>query len=179
MVRLINKIVRQIGTLILKFLPLFTFPLFNCMIYRLMGYQLHKTVRLFSSVRILGDIEVRVGKNTFIGHETLIIGGSSRILIGENCDISTRVSIFSGTHEIDSLGVRSAGLETGKDIIIEDGVWIGFGVMVLPGVKIGTKSIIGAGSVVVNNIPPNSIAIGNPCRVIKKWNSSTNSFEYI
>lgn len=48
------------------------------------------------------------------------------------------------------------------------GVWIGFNVSILPGVKIGKKSIIGAGSVVVNDIPDHSIAVGNPCKVIKQ-----------
>lgn len=54
-----------------------------------------------------------------------------------------------------------------RPVLIEDGVWIGGGSTILPGVTIGKNSVIGAGSVVVKDIPANSIAVGNPCRVIK------------
>ena len=55
-------------------------------------------------------------------------------------------------------------------VMIEDGCWIGGGVIILPGVTIGQKSVIGAGSVVTKDIPANSLAVGNPCRVIRKIN---------
>ena len=55
-------------------------------------------------------------------------------------------------------------------VTIEDGCWIGGGVIILPGVTIGQKSAIGAGSVVTKDIPANSLAVGNPCRVIRKIN---------
>jgi hypothetical protein len=54
--------------------------------------------------------------------------------------------------------------------MIEDGCWIGGGVIILPGVTIGQKCVIGAGSVVTKDIPANSLAVGNPCRVIRKIN---------
>lgn len=54
-----------------------------------------------------------------------------------------------------------------RPVLIEDGVWIGSGSTILPGVTVGQNSVIGAGSVVVKDIPANSIAVGNPCRVIK------------
>lgn len=54
---------------------------------------------------------------------------------------------------------------------IGDGVWIGGNVTILPGITIGHNSVIGAGSVVVRDIPANSIAVGNPCRVIKRIDS--------
>jgi maltose O-acetyltransferase len=161
----------------LKVLPLFSFPLLNSKLFRLMGYNIDKTVIIFSSARIIGDISVKIGANTFIGHETLIMGGDSTISIGSDCDISSRVNIISGTHKIDMNGTRSAGNGLGKDIIIEDGVWIGFGVIILPGVKIGRKSIIGAGSVVVNDIPPYSIAVGNPCKVVRTWDKNNKKWK--
>jgi maltose O-acetyltransferase len=55
-------------------------------------------------------------------------------------------------------------------VVIEDGCWIGGGVIILPGVTIGRGSVIGAGSVVTKSIPANSLAVGNPCRVIRKIN---------
>ena len=57
-------------------------------------------------------------------------------------------------------------------VTIEDGCWIGGGVIILPGITIGKGSVIGAGSVVTKNIPPDSLAAGNPCRVIRKINGN-------
>jgi lipopolysaccharide O-acetyltransferase len=62
-------------------------------------------------------------------------------------------------------------------VVIEDNVWIGEGVAILPGVRIGFGSIIGANSVVTKSIPSFVVATGNPCRVIKKYNENTNSWE--
>ena len=168
-----------LGNIFLKLFPLFTFPSLNNLTFRLMGYRLHKSVRIFSSARILGDLEVIIGKHTFIGHETLIMGGDSRVTIGENCDISSRVCIISGSHHIDMLNVRSAGNNVGLDITIKDGVWVGFGTLILPGVTIGEKAIIGGGSVVSKDIPAYTIAVGSPCRPIKKWNFKLNIFEEV
>lgn len=160
-------------------MPSLRFARINAYLFKMKGYDIHQTARIISTVQILGNIKVSIGEHTFIGHETLIIGGDSSIYIGKNCDISSRVNIVSGTHHIDMEGERSAGLGIGKDIFIEDGVWIGFGVLVLPGVTIGEKSIIGAGSIVIKDIPSYCIAVGNPCKPIKKWNLEASTFENI
>ena len=65
---------------------------------------------------------------------------------------------------------RNIGLEYAKKVTIGDNVWIGGNVTILPGVTIGSNVTIGAGSVVVKDIPDNSIAVGNPCKVIKNIN---------
>lgn len=75
------------------------------------------------------------------------------------------------------IGKNSAGPESGGDVIIEDGVWIGANSTILPGVRIGEKSVIGAGSVVLKDIPPFCIAFGNPCKPIKQWNAKSGLFE--
>jgi maltose O-acetyltransferase len=64
---------------------------------------------------------------------------------------------------------RRSGLELGKTIAIGDDVWLGGGVIVCPGVAIGNSSVIGAGSVVVRDIPANVFAAGNPCRVLREF----------
>jgi len=81
-----------------------------------------------------------------------------------------------GSHEIAIESERSAGIGFSKSIIIDDGVWIGFGATVLPGVKIGKNSIIGAGSIVNKTIPPYTIAAGNPCKIIKQYNQTTGQW---
>jgi maltose O-acetyltransferase len=136
-----------------------------------MGYEMDKGTVIASSAKLMGNIKIHIKKSTFIGHETMIMGGGDGdIEIGANCDISSRVNIISGTHEIDRINLRSAGKGMGKKIVIEDGVWIGFGATILPGVRIGLKAIIGAGSVVNKDIPPYSIAVGVPAKVIKTLN---------
>ena len=176
---MIAKLKRIIAGFFLELLPRFAFPYANTFLFNLQGYKLHPTVRIFSTAKILGDISVSIGAFTFIGHETLIMGGASKITIGKNCDISSRVNIISGTHEIDMLNERSAGKGTGKDITIEDGVWIGFGATILPGATIAKKAIISAGSIVNKDIPAYTVAVGNPCKPIKKWNFETLSFDNI
>jgi maltose O-acetyltransferase len=132
-----------------------------------MGYNINYTVRIYSSVQIFGNIKVSIGKNTFIGHESIITGGLANISIGANCDISDRVSIFCGTHEIDVEGERTAGKGIGKDIVIGNGVWIGYGALILPGVCIGDKSIVAAGTVVHKDVPARTIVGGNPMKIIR------------
>ncbi|NQU32399.1 MAG: acyltransferase [Bacteroidetes bacterium] len=162
------KFIDFILRVILKVLPLIAFPKVNVWLYRKLGFDLHHTVRIYSSVQIFGNINVKIGAGTFLGHETLITGGQASIAIGENCDISDRVNIICGTHEIDSEGVRSAGKGLGKNITIGNGVWIGFGSIILPGITIGDKSIVAAGTVVHKNVHPRTIVGGNPMKIIRK-----------
>jgi len=153
---------------VLSALPLIYFPRLNVLLNRLLGYNVAGTARIYSSVQIRGDIDVSIGEKTFIGHETIITGGAASITIGANCDISDRVAIVCGTHEIDPTGDRSAGIGIGKDVDIEDGVWIGFGAIVLPGVRVGRKAIVAAGAVVNKDVPPKTIVGGNPARIIRE-----------
>ncbi len=142
------------------------YPL-KCRLLWLSGVDIHSSVRLCSSVRILTSGHLTIGAGTFVGHEVLIAGGDCSIIIGSDCDIAPRVTIVSGGHEIAPAGPRAAGAGNSKPITIEDGVWIGAGSIILGGVRIGRHSVIGAGSVVVRDIPPYSVALGSPCRVTR------------
>ncbi len=86
--------------------------------------------------------------------------------IGDNVLFGPGVQVYTASHPIDA-AVRRSGLEFGKPIAIGNDVWLGGGAIVCPGVTIGEKAIIGAGSVVVKDVPPGVIAAGNPCRVIR------------
>lgn len=144
--------------------PTRCFPLKNKLL-SLSGVDIHPNTRVCSSVRILSSGHVAIGAGTFIGHEVLIAGGESSIIVGSDCDIGPRVTIVSGGHEIATAGPRAAGIGNSRPIKIEDGVWIGAGSIILGGVRIGQHSVIGAGSVVVRDIPPYSVAVGSPCLV--------------
>lgn len=168
MMRIWHEMLRRF----LAALPLIAFPRLNVFLHGRLGFDLDPTVRIYSSASIRGNISVHIGAGTFIGHETLITGGQATIRIGTNCDISDRVGILCGTHEIDPTGLRSAGRELGRDIVIGDGVWIGFGALVLPGVTIGDKAVIAAGAVVHKDVPARTVVGGNPMRIIRSLDDS-------
>lgn len=151
----------------------------KAILLRLAGVDCDASARVVSSARIISP-NTKIGFDTFIGHQVLIAGSSdAKISIGHFVDIAPRVVIISGTHLLDMNGDRAAGKGIGKSVNIGDGTWIGANSTILPGVSIGSKAVIGAGSVVVNDIPPLCVAVGNPCRPIKFWSASKEIFEEI
>lgn len=88
--------------------------------------------------------------------------GNNRITLGSDVYLAPNVCFFASGHDVDDLSKLVGG-----DIVVGDRVWIGANAIILPGVTIGSGCVIGAGSVVTKDIPPNSVAVGNPARVIK------------
>ncbi len=107
-----------------------------------------------------------VGDNFFLNVNGKLMD-SGKITIGNNVFIAPNVCIITEEHAMD-VEQRMAGLEYTHPVTIGDNVWICTGALILPGVTIGEGSIIGAGSVVAKDIPPKCLAVGNPCRVIRK-----------
>ena len=91
----------------------------------------------------------------------------AEIRFGEDCYIGPDCGFYTAIHPLDRER-RLAGLEKALPIKIGNAVWLGGGVKILPGVTIGDGAVIGAGSVVTKDIPADSVAVGNPARVIKK-----------
>lgn len=91
----------------------------------------------------------------------------ARITIGDRVFFGPRVGLYTPYHPIDAT-VRSSGPEGARPITIGNDVWFGGNVVVGPGVTIGDDVVIGAGSVVVKDIPSHSVAVGNPCHVIRE-----------
>jgi maltose O-acetyltransferase len=108
---------------------------------------------------------IRLGKNVYANHN-LVILDCAAVTLGDNVFIGPNVVISTAGHPIDP-AVRMAGLEFAKPITIGDNVWIGASVVIVPGIEIGANVTIGAGSVVTRDIPPNCVAAGNPCRVLR------------
>lgn len=108
---------------------------------------------------------IEIGENFYSNHNLVILDGA-KVEIGDNVFIAPNCCITTAGHPI-NIDERNRGLEYAYPIKIGNNVWIGAGVNILPGVTIGDNVTIGAGSVVNKSIPANSIAVGNPCKVIK------------
>lgn len=109
---------------------------------------------------------VKVGNNTVINHSGVFLD-TNEINIGKHALIGPKSGLYGAIHPFD-VEARNEGIEKAKTINIGDGAWLGGKVTVVPGVSIGKHSVIGAGSVVIKDIPDDVVAVGNPCRVIRK-----------
>lgn len=136
-----------------------------------------------SNVKIDRPFYCDYGKNIFIGDNCIIninctFVDCNRIEIGNNVLIASNVQIYTATHPVNAKKRLVEGWKENSEqaffrtnalpVKVEDNVWIGGGVIILPGITIGKNSVIGAGSVVTKDIPTNCVAVGNPCRVIKQ-----------
>lgn len=111
-----------------------------------------------------GNIEL--GRNVYFNFNCVILD-VAKVKIGDNVFFGPSVQIYTALHPMDAQ-VRRSGLESARPVAIGSDVWLGGGAIVCPGVNIGDSCVIGAGSVVVRDIPAGSFAAGNPCRVIRQ-----------
>ena len=132
--------------------------------------QLFKSVG--SNVWIEPDFRCEFGKNISIGNDVYINFGCvildcGPVTIGNQVLIGPNVGIYDANHALDAQERMDGALIPGK-ISIGNRVWIGGGTIILPGVTIGDDTVIGAGSIVTHDIPSGVVAVGNPCRVLRK-----------
>jgi len=152
--------------------------------------KIGKGVVIEDGVRIFHPENVEIGEHVYIGHNTilkayfknkLIIGdytwigqgcffhSAGGITIGKAVGIGPYVKILTSTHKEEELDKPILFCEIEfKEVIIEDGCDIGIGTIILPGVRIGEGSIIGAGAVVTKSIKPYSVAVGSPAKIIRR-----------
>ena len=109
---------------------------------------------------------ISLGRKVFFNFNCVVLD-VARVTIGNHVLFGPAVQIYTATHPV-SASERRAGLEGGSPIVISDDVWVGGGAIICPGITIGARSIIGAGSVVTRDIPEDVLAAGNPCRVIRR-----------
>lgn len=129
------------------------------------------------------DFNLVIGENVQL-NDYVHIGAIERVSIGDDVMVASRVFISDHNHGSYNRGEHKSSPDiapskrplSAAPVFIEDRVWIGENVCILPGVSIGYGSVIGAGSVVTHNIPAESIAVGVPAKVIKKYSRSTNEW---
>lgn len=109
---------------------------------------------------------IEIGENFYSNHN-LVILDPAKVIFGDNVFIGPNCGFYTAGHPLD-IAQRNKGLEYAKPIKIGNNVWFGGNVTVLPGVTIGDNCTIGGGSTVTKDIPANSVAVGNPCKVIRK-----------
>jgi maltose O-acetyltransferase len=106
---------------------------------------------------------IEIGEHTFINYGSSIAARDS-VKIGSYCHLGHYMFVMDNNqHDV----VRHSKLPPSDPVVIEDNVWIGSKVVILPGVRIGSRAVIGAGSVVTKDIPPRCVAAGNPARVLR------------
>ncbi|MCL1824243.1 MAG: sugar O-acetyltransferase [Oscillospiraceae bacterium] len=115
--------------------------------------------------------------NKVYANFNLTLVDDTHIYIGDNVLIAPNVVITAATHPVHP-PIRSRSGQYNAEVRIGNNVWLGAGVIVLPGIIIGDNSVIGAGSVVTRDIPPNVVAVGNPCRVMREINENDMKYYY-
>ena len=118
---------------------------------------------------------IRLGRNVFINYHCIFLD-CAPIDIGNDVQVGPAVQLYTAQHPLEA-EVRRSGLESARPIRIGNDVWIGGGAVILPGVTIGDRSVVGAGSVVVHSVPADCVAVGNPARVVRTLGSPTLTTE--
>ncbi len=118
------------------------------------------------------------GSNIYLGERVYfnfncVVLDVCEVKIGDFTFFGPAVQIYTGTHPLNAELRRTQ--EFGKPVSIGSDVWVGGGAIILPGVTIGSKTVIGAGSVVTRDIPDGVVAAGNPCRIIREINETDNA----
>lgn len=113
-----------------------------------------------------GGGHVHFGKNIYANFNLTMVD-DTHIYVGDYTMFGPNVTVATAGHPI-SPELRQKGYQYNAPVHIGKNCWIGAGVLIMPGITIGDHTVIGAGSVVTKDIPPNTVAVGNPCRVLRK-----------
>ena len=127
--------------------------------------KINPTVRFYGRGIILRGGDITIGEDSTVNNYVILNATHSQIVIGKKCRISDGVKITA-------LGLDDSKKHISSPVVIEDNVWLGMGCIILPGVKIGQNSIIGAGAVVTKDVASNVVAAGVPAKIIRQLDES-------
>jgi maltose O-acetyltransferase len=133
---------------------------------RFLGLILRLTPNPFHVAELWRKIGVKIGDGTCVYRNVILTDGEGLIHIGKNCVLTgcTILAHDASTNRL--LGLKYGETSITQQVIIEDDCFIGYGSIVLMGVRVGKGSIVGAGAIVTRDVPPNSVVAGNPARVV-------------
>lgn len=123
-----------------------------------------------------GGRHVFMGKNVYANFNLTLVD-DGEIYIGDQVMFGPNVTVATANHPIYP-ALRRKGLQYNKEVRIGNNVWVGAGAIFVPGVTVGDNTVIGAGSVVTKDIPENTVAAGNPCRVLREISDRDKEFFY-
>ena len=152
-------------------LPDFTLPSLRARFFQWGGCDIACQVAVLGRLRLLGDGDIAA--RLHIGAGSLIAPGvtfglDGEITLGRNVSVSPETTFYTATHALGFGSQRMSPVVTPKPIVIGDGVWIGMHSLILPGVTLGQGCVVSAGSVVTQDVPPNTLVAGNPATVQQK-----------
>lgn len=129
---------------------------------------MHNTELHVFNFRDLPHAFIRIGSDTFVG-ESVVVRGQGGVTIGNSVLIAPHVKILAINHTFSdpTRPVIEQGI-TGRGIVVEDGSWIGAGAVILDGVRVGQGAVVGANAVVSRDVPPHTLVVGSPARVVKR-----------
>ena len=146
------------------------------LIFKLIGLKHGKGTYIDVPFRCDYGKNIRIGDRFYANANCTIID-VAKVTIGNDVMFGPNVSVITAGHPVHPQ-VRASAYEYGIPIRIGDHVWIGAGAVILPGVTIGSNTVIGAGSIVTKDIPENVIAAGNPCKVIREITDEDKKYYY-
>ena len=123
-----------------------------------------------------GGHHLHMGSGVYV-NSNLTIVDDGNIYVGDKVMFGPNVTIATANHPIDP-ELRARGLQYNKDVYIGENAWIGANTVIVPGVRIGKNTVIGAGSVVTKDFPDNVVAVGNPCKVLREFSERDREFFY-
>ena len=159
-------------TIVCRLLPPTSLNEVRAALYRCVFPRVSRRVAFLGPITVVGAGQgvygrLSIGEGALIGlNVTFNLDGN--IMLGRNVALGPSVAIYTSTHLLGP-GSRRMNLNAiARPVVIEDGVWIGVGSIVLPGVTIGRGSVVGAGSVVTENVPSNTLVTGNPAKKVQE-----------
>lgn len=150
-----------------------TMPLgdeYNALVKELFYGNIGEGSYMMPPLTVVGASNIRIGSNVFI-MDGILLMGSGGITIEDNAQLAANVQILSNNHDL-----RDREVITLAPVRIGRGAWIGAGATILPGVTIGENAVVGAASVVTRDVPDNTIVAGNPAKVLRTFDPSTDNY---
>ncbi len=152
-------------------LPNFALGTLRAQCYRWAGCQIAPRVAVLGPLHLVGSgaiaARLSVGEGCLIAMG-VTLGLDGPITLGRNVSVSPSATLYTATHGLGFGSQRMNFAVAARPIVVEDGVWIGMQSLILPGVTLGQGCVVSAGSVVTENVPPNTLVAGNPATVQKQ-----------